>query len=59
MRDSRTTVPVDEGQGVSEWKLPMARTGLGYRSISRRTACSSATLAGVTTVRGLVVMPPS
>ena len=23
------TVPVDAGQGVSEWKLPMARTGLG------------------------------
>ena len=24
-----TTVPVEDGHGVSEWKLPTARTGLG------------------------------
>ena len=54
-----TIVPVDAAQGVSEWLLPKARTGLGYRVVSRRIACSSSTLFGCTYSWGVVTIAPS
>jgi hypothetical protein len=54
-----TMVPEDEAQRVKEWKLPIARTGLGNRSVSLKTACSSSTLSGRTTFCGTVMTPPS
>jgi hypothetical protein len=54
-----TIVPSDAAHGVSEWKLPIARTGLGKRSRSRSTVCSSATVRGRTSLWGVLTTPPS
>jgi hypothetical protein len=57
--DMSMMVPVDAAHGVSEWLLPIARTGAGYLFESRRISWSSATLFGFTYTCGVVTMPPS
>ena len=54
-----TTVPSEAAQGVSEWKLPIGRTGLGKRSGSRMMPASQSTVRGRTTDFGVLTTPPS
>ena len=49
------TVPVDATHGVSEWLLPIARTGAGYLSVSRRISCRSSTRFGFTSTCGAMI----